>query len=1184
MSKLRKLTAALLALTMVLVLLPTSALAAEPQAKTDAALSTQTIVANGAEVVLDAYNIDGYNYFKLRDVAALMNGTSSQFSVAYDETGVISVVTGGSYTALADDLKAGRDQAATCVASPQIIQVNGVALDLNAYNIGGYNYFKLRDLGVAFGFKVSYNEESSTVVIEAGGYSLVFDESAYNKYSVEMSDGSVLEYRAYEKIVYESDPTVPEKNILTIYVPEAYYVGESIGKYNAENAPIFFKNGVGGYKEASISTLYSTKDGVNTINVYGQMLQHGLVVVSAACRGNDTLDETGSNELGLAPAGLVDLKAAIRYIRYNDKLIPGDSERIISDGASAGGAMSALVGTTGNSELYTDYLDEVGAADERDDVFAAFCYVPIIDLENLNMAYEWFYQETGMTSYAGKSTWTKNPDGSPVQMTDFEIALSGVLAAKYPEYINSKNLVKPGTNEPLTLNADGTGSYREYVAQLLIESAQSALDKDGELKATSYPAVVDTFTVKDGVVTDVDLPSYLTAINRLTGVGAMDNGFIPRYTWNDGVKTFVGMVQTNEALVYAINGVDTMVHFDPNLKPALEEAIEIAGQEAWNVLFEDRGEVLSVEDFAVTEGLDANDPNSIVYMMNPLNFIGDEGSDTAPNFYVCAGACDNDVSMITATLLGTSLYTAGECDELVIKYEWDRKHGGDYDVQAMFDWIDQICDPIKFHAESGTEATLSYDGRSVAYTAYEGLVYCTAPVDTAYESLNVYIPETADETSPILVLNDSGGYNSSTASNVAQANETAQRALAAGYVVVSTGLRGQNTKVDNGDGTSSLLGRCPAAVVDLKAAVRYLKYNDAAMPGDADKIIMAGTSSGGGTTALVGVTANSAEYEPYLAAIGAADADDSLYACICYCPVFDLGSSDLSYAWQVQDLTATLSNAEAATRSYISGNLGLFHNARNGYTVNEDGSYTLNEEELALTAYFASEFPAYMNAVLEEIGLDLSINADGRTGTFVDHMKKVIEDEYDRYLKSGEMTDEEVRMFINGTGTADDHAVFSVDRSAWLSYNEETGNYEISSLWDFYDYVGLLKAAPAFDGKRESNVFGEIEYATGTSSDTKFDKWMAAYYGYEIPDEILAQEHLYSVFDFVNDAETVNTANWFIRYGTCDNGIHAYPALLAASLEAQGNNVDFRMAFERTHSGFYELDELFTWLESIVGQ
>ena len=79
---------------------------------------------------------------------------------------------------------------------------------------------------------------------------------------------------------------------------------------------------------------------------------------------------------GKAPAGLVDLKAAIRYLKFNQKNIPGDVQKIISNGTFAGGAMSTLLGATGNNPDYEPYLKDIGAASATDDIFAVSAYCP----------------------------------------------------------------------------------------------------------------------------------------------------------------------------------------------------------------------------------------------------------------------------------------------------------------------------------------------------------------------------------------------------------------------------------------------------------------------------------------------------------------------------------------------------------------------------------------------------------------------------------------------------------------------------------------------------------------------------------------------------------------------------------------------------------------------------------------
>lgn len=71
--------------------------------------------------------------------------------------------------------------------------------------------------------------------------------------------------------------------------------------------------------------------------------------------------------------------------------MPGDANKIISDGTSTEGAMSAFLGASGDNPDYDALLDKMGAAKEKDDIFVAVCYCPISDLSHADMAYEWLY-------------------------------------------------------------------------------------------------------------------------------------------------------------------------------------------------------------------------------------------------------------------------------------------------------------------------------------------------------------------------------------------------------------------------------------------------------------------------------------------------------------------------------------------------------------------------------------------------------------------------------------------------------------------------------------------------------------------------------------------------------------------------------------------------------------------------
>lgn len=133
--------------------------------------SSQNLIVNEIDQNCDIYNIGGYNYFKLRDLAYLMNGTGSQFSVGYDtETQTVTITTGEGYMPIGGELVVGEDKSATSVKSSQTIRINGKKNStLSVYNIGGNNYFKLRDLGKAVGFDVDYDEINQAMLVDSVG-------------------------------------------------------------------------------------------------------------------------------------------------------------------------------------------------------------------------------------------------------------------------------------------------------------------------------------------------------------------------------------------------------------------------------------------------------------------------------------------------------------------------------------------------------------------------------------------------------------------------------------------------------------------------------------------------------------------------------------------------------------------------------------------------------------------------------------------------------------------------------------------------------------------------------------------------------------------------------------------------------------------------------------------------------
>lgn len=316
-----------------------------------------------------------------------------------------------------------------------------------------------------------------------------------DKYTVQTKDiqtslgkRSVV-YKSYLLIPYVANPVYKDYQCLNVFVP----VKIDNKNLDVTNAPILFNIGVGGYMSVNNE---KAKEMNNRTDL---ALAAGYVVVSPACRGRDNKDSNGKY-YGKAPAAIVDLKAAVRYIRHNKGRIPGNTERIISVGCSAGGALSALLGTSGNSDLYDSYLKEIGAADEKDNIYASACYSPITDLENADMAYEWMY---GLLP-------TK--DGKVNQN------LSEELKTKYPDYLLSLNLI--GKDDFGAITAD---NYKDYLLKYyLFPSLSDYLNKLSPEKLEIYLKSNPWIMKKNENVT-FTFDAYLKHIGRMKGLPAFDD-------------------------------------------------------------------------------------------------------------------------------------------------------------------------------------------------------------------------------------------------------------------------------------------------------------------------------------------------------------------------------------------------------------------------------------------------------------------------------------------------------------------------------------------------------------------------------------------------------------------------------------------------------------------------------------
>lgn len=516
-------------------------------------------------------------------------------------------------------------------------------------------------------------------------------------------------YRAYENLVYVAHPVDAAYEKMNLYVPEVYYQGQSSNGFTAKTAPIFMPNQVGGYMpgQAAVPGTDFLNGGPNAA-LYA--LSRGYVVAAPALRGR-TLQNADGTYTGKAPACIVDYKAAVRYLRYNRKRLPaGDTEKIISNGTSAGGALSALLGATGNSKDYEPYLKALGAANEKDQIFASMAYCPITNLEHADMAYEWIFN--GVNTYHQ----AKMPAGLPPFMGN------GQLPAG-----------TPATNAASQENLHGPFGAM-VVGGRIIPLGPGPVQLPGQqqtaVSPTNLPSAAAQSHPKTAPNRPADAPMESGAAQKLTPQQIMLSPMLkdqfPAYVNSLGLKN-----QQGRPLTLDKNGNGSFKNYLESYYLAAANSALQQGQDLskldWLTLKNGRAVSMDLAKYAVyatrlksVPAFDALDLSSgenslfgttrensrhftsfsaqygnpgsladanIIKLLNPLNYIGKAA--TAKYWRIRHGAVDRDTSLAVPLILATKLANKGA--QVDFASPWGKGHAGDYDLPELFAWADQIC-------------------------------------------------------------------------------------------------------------------------------------------------------------------------------------------------------------------------------------------------------------------------------------------------------------------------------------------------------------------------------------------------------------------------------------------------------------------------------------------------------------
>lgn len=552
-------------------------------------------------------------------------------------------------------------------------------------------------------------------------------------------------------LAYCKEPASESLESLAIFVPGKYLSGEkhgdvytcsvaadaTVGDFTPATAPVVMAINTGNLSPQSCPTSYSYSG-------LGDYLSQGCVYVYPGFRGRSSGYESGSSDKifsGGAPWPVVDLKAAIRYLRYNKDSLPCDTSRVFAMGFSEGGGVSAVLGSTGDADAYKPYLQNIGAIthdaqgnDISDAIFGSASWCPITSYDTADAAYEWMMGQHSTEGTRADGTWTK--------------LLSDDLAASYADMVNGMDL-RDSDDNALTLDetsgeyyADG-GYYTYLVGQ--VEEAASNFFQTTPFPYTYTPqhltnpgfpgdpslmssgsggeAVEDVTDSSNSTNGDADAAAGTTQVQSVrfdtptAYVNALNSG--ERWlTYNQnrgsvrisGLGPFVTHVRPPQDSVPAFDlpdrsatanqlfGIDdeSTLHFDDTVAQLIAQHIDTySAAQGWdNKYVTEWG-----DDVAKTDALN-NTVSQRVDLFNPLYYLsgsydGFGTANVAPHWRINSGLSQSDAPLCTEANLALALSHYDGVQDVAFTPVWGQGHvlaertgsaAGNF-----VDWVRSVC-------------------------------------------------------------------------------------------------------------------------------------------------------------------------------------------------------------------------------------------------------------------------------------------------------------------------------------------------------------------------------------------------------------------------------------------------------------------------------------------------------------
>ena len=458
--------------------------------------------------------------------------------------------------------------------------------------------------------------------------------------------------------------------------------------YTASTAPVIINTGAAGYSAQENQKASSGN------------AAYGYINVACGNRGKQSMATNENGEeyyTGDAPLCLVDQKNAIRFVKYNIILgnLPGNTEYFVSTGGSGGGVHAAMVAATSDNSDYFPYEVEAGAVgiyqnedgtysetigsedtEISDGVWGCVAYSAITSLQEADMAMAFEYYLD--TDYEFN--------------TDFQKNLAEYLSQEYMEYINDQNLSVSESAVDIDINGDGD---KDDVVDLTIEY-------DGEKYADDW-----TWFDSDGNALSDENVSQMTTEEKAqaflegryakgkSGQNAGPGGGMPDGNGPDGNEMPGekpdGIPDRNDsdgekpegAPAGSMPGGETS---DGNAQDDLVTSgmgdevgtpdagtTQSAGTKTDSSSYSSYEEMLESyeSDIASIEDGDKYG-NNIVDLYNPINYIGDEDTESPTWTRIVMGASEGDMSLFASMNMQIAWLNSGT--DAKLEWQWDGGH------------------------------------------------------------------------------------------------------------------------------------------------------------------------------------------------------------------------------------------------------------------------------------------------------------------------------------------------------------------------------------------------------------------------------------------------------------------------------------------------------------------------------